>query len=43
VDRLDTPRKPGGECVAGLKSFDRGHTSKDAELGAEMLDLLTGE
>jgi hypothetical protein len=43
VDRLDVRRNgdPGDRtCVAGLKSFDRGHTDKDTDIGGEMLDLL---
>jgi hypothetical protein len=45
VDRLDAQRNGDSGtrgCVAGLKSFDRGHTAKDADIGFEMQDLFGG-
>jgi len=44
VDRLD--RQGSGDdgakaYIAGLKSFDRGHTANDADVGCEMHELLS--
>jgi hypothetical protein len=43
VDRLDVQRNGDASnraCIAGLKSFERGHTEKDADIGCEMQELL---
>lgn len=44
IDRLDFEGKGSDgqrRCVAGLKSFDRGHMAKDGDVGAEMQELFT--
>ena len=41
IDRLDQSRRTGDStCTAGLKSFDRGHTVSDDEIGREMRELF---
>ncbi|MCG8586279.1 MAG: hypothetical protein MI757_16350 [Pirellulales bacterium] len=46
IDRLDVSRKntmtPNPSYVAGLKSFDRGHTEQVDEIGWEIQDLFPG-
>ncbi len=39
IDRVDQDRS-SGSYVAGLKSFDRGNTERDADIGKELQDIF---
>lgn len=40
VDRLDADRSKGHGYVAGLKSYDKGHTEPDPNVGEEMMQIF---
>jgi hypothetical protein len=42
IDRLDVARSADQRATAGLKSFDRGHTGQDDDIGRELQEIFGG-